>query len=176
MFLNSIILSAAAGATHVKGPDGYALLAALLIVLAIPLVWLVYRLIRPGSGKRGHKIFRARRKVEITLQKDRMYYPDYLKVSIRNTGRSDVDLDRPMIIFRDFWSKRKFIVKGTNRYSFYPLLLEPGKVHDLTIDLNHFYRHDKRLKRFARVTFVVREVNGRQFKPRSIMLRKTLFR
>lgn len=164
-------------AVGVKGPDGLALLITIGIVLLIPLIYFLFQYFRPGKSKNNNsKPLWARKKVVIELQKDRKYYPDYIKMSVRNTGKTDVDLDQPLLIFRNFWTKRKFKLKGSNRYSFYPLLLEPGKIHDLTIDLNHFYRHDKRLKKYPRITILVSDVNGKRFAPQSIMLRKTLFR
>lgn len=154
-----------------------ALLITIGIILVLPIIYFLYRIFRNKKNKTStSKPLWTRKRVFIELQKDRKYYPDFIKMTIRNTGKSDVDLDQPLLIFRNFWTKRKFKLKGTSRYSFYPLLLEPGKMHDLTIDLNHFYRHDKRLKRYPKITLVVSDVNGKRFAPQSIMLRKTLFR
>jgi hypothetical protein len=164
-------------AIEVKGPDGFPFLIALLVFLVLPILFFSLRAIR-NRGKTNQKSgsFFVRKKIIVVLEKDRKYYPDQIRVSVKNTGTKDVDLDQPLLIFRNFWSKRKFRLKGTNRYNFYPLLLEPGKSHDLTIDLNHFYRHDRRLKRFPRITLQVSDVSGKRFSPTSIMLRKTLFR
>lgn len=154
-----------------------ALLISIGIILVLPIIYFLHRFFWKSKNKTStSKPLWTRKRVFIELQKDRKYYPDIIKMTVRNTGKSDVDLDQPLLIFRNFWTKRKFKLKGTSRYSFYPLLLEPGKMHDLTIDLNHFYRHDKRLKRYPRITLVVSDVNGKRFAPRSIMLRKTLFR
>jgi hypothetical protein len=164
-------------ATTVKGPDGFAFFIFLLILISLPILFLIYKFIRRKNAltsKSWHSGWR--KKIEIEVKKDRKYYPDIIQVSVKNTGKSDVDLIQPLLIFRNFWSKRKFRVKGTNRYSFYPLLLEPGSKHELKIDLNHFYRHDKRLKRYPRITVVLSDINGKTFAPKSIMLRKTLFR
>lgn len=173
------VLDVTATTTKVKGPDGYIFLIALAILIILPVLYLAFRKTvrkkRPNNGQRKQG-FWSRKKVTIELEKDRLYYPDTIRLIVKNTGKSDVDLDRPLLIFRNFWSKRKFRLKGTQRYSFYPLLLEPGKIHDLAIDLNHFYRHDKRLKRYPRITLVVSDVSGKKFPPKSIMLRKTLFR
>lgn len=171
------IISVISPSVGVKGPDGLALLIIIGIVLILPVIYFLYRYFRQGKIKSGaSKPLWTRKRLVIELLKDRKYYPDFIKMTVRNIGKSDVDLDQPLLIFRNFWTKRKFKLKGTNRYNFYPLLLEPGKIHDLTIDLNHFYRHDKRLKRYPRITVVVSDVNGKKFAPQSIMLRKTLFR
>lgn len=171
-----IVLDVASAVT-VKGPDGYALLWALLFLLGLPVLYFLIRLL--GNRKRGARSAGSvwvRKKISIEVQKDRKYYPDFIRIQVKNTGKKDIDLAQPLLIFRNFWTKRKFRLKGTNRYSFYPLLLEPGRSHDLSIDLNHFYRHDKRLKKYPRITIVVSDVQGKTFPARSIMLRKTLFR
>ena len=177
LLLTVIILAAQpAAAVEVKGPDGYALLIGIAVIVAIPVVLLLYRLLRPASKPRTGRKFWKRKKLVIELSKDRLYYPDLIKMTVTNKGNVDIDLEQPLLMFRNMWGKRKFRIKGTNRYSFYPLLLEPGKSHEVTIDLNHFYRHDRRLKKYPRITVVVSEVNGKRFSPQSIMLRKTLFR
>lgn len=175
--MTGLLLAAQPAATvEVKGPDGYVLLTGIALIVAIPLIFVLYRVIRPSSKSRGGRKFWKRKKLVIELSKDRLYYPDLIKMSVTNKGNIDIDLEQPLLIFRNMWGKRKFRIKGTNRYSFYPLLLEPGKSHEVTIDLNHFYKHDKRLKKYPRITVVVSEVNGKRFRPKSIMLRKTLFR
>lgn len=173
------LLDVTATTTKVKGPDGYIFLIGLAVLIALPLLYLAFRSVfgkkRPATSQ-SKQGFWTRKKVTVELEKDRMYYPDTIRLTVKNIGKTDVDLDRPLLIFRNFWTKRKFRLKGTARYNFYPLLLEPGKTHDLAIDLNHFYRHDKRLKRYPRITLVVSDVNGKKFPAKSVMLRKTLFR
>lgn len=160
---------------EVKGPDGYAFFVAILLLLIIPVVFILIRFLR--KDKKGFRnFFGGKSKISLTLIKDRKYYPDFIRVKIKNTGSKDIDIAQPLLVFRNFWTRRKFRLKGTSRYSFYPLLLEPGREHDLTIDLNHFYRHDRRLKRYPQITVVISDVTGRTFPSRSIMLRKTLFR
>jgi hypothetical protein len=177
LYMYQFIISDISPSVGVKGPDGLALLIAIGILLVFPVIYFLYWYFRKSKNKTTtSQPFWSRKRVVIELQKDRKYYPDFIKMTVRNTGKSDVDLDQPLLIFRNFWTKRKFKLKGTSRYSFYPLLLEPGRKHDLTIDLNHFYRHDKRLKKYPRITLVVSDVNGKKFAPQSIMLRKTLFR
>lgn len=112
----------------------------------------------------------------ITLDKDRLYYPDFLVMTVRNTGNTDIDLDRPLLVFSDFWMKRKFRINGTNKYTFYPLYLGVGETHDLRIDLNYFYRYDRKLKKYPKTKIVVFNVKGKRLAEKSVFLRKTLFR
>lgn len=166
-------------AVNVKGPDTYAILGIILVVvISVALFFLLFLKKRgknqKSTRKRGSSFFR-KRGMTLSLEKNRLYYPDYLTMTVKNTRTSDLDIDNPVLIFSNFWIRRKFRLKGTGNHVFYPLLLEAGKKHDLTIDLNHFYRHDKRLQRYPKVTICIRDVSGRFSVSRSTMLRKTLF-
>jgi len=179
--LINILLTAhlQAFAVNVKGPDTIAILGILLIVVISAALFYLLFLKKRNSNqestrKRGSSFFH-RRGMTLSLEKNRLYYPDYLTMTVTNTRSSDLDIDNPLLIFSNFWIKRKFRLKGTGNHVFYPLLLEAGKKHDLTIDLNHFYRHDKRLKRYPKVTICIRDVSGRFSVSKSMMLRKTLF-
>ena len=122
------------------------------------------------------KPFFKLRRIQVTLEKDRLYYPDVLTLTVKNTGNVDLDLDKPLLIFDNFWLKRKFKIKGMENYTFYPLYLEKNKTHTLEIYLNRFYSHDKRLKRYPKVKIIISDVKGRRLGKKSIFLRKTLFK
>lgn len=158
------------------GPDGDKLVYVLLIILAL-IVFLSVLGKRSGKSSRFNlkSFFRAKR-VNVELEKDRVYYPDNLQLKIKNTGSSDIDLDRPLLVFDNFWIKRKFRLKGFDNYSFYPLYLERGKTHTLPIDLNRFYTHDKSLKKFPKTKVIVFDMEGRRLGSTSVFLRKTLFK
>ena len=157
------------------GPEGHKLVWFLMILIPL-FVYLLYLLFfkKNKSGKKG--VFLKRTKVEMSLVKDRLYYPDYLKLTIKNTGNTDIDLDRPMLIFDNFWLKRKFRLKGTNQAQIYPLYLEQGKTHTLDIDLNGFYRHDKKLKKYPKTKISCYTVQGKRVGSKAVFLRKTLFK
>ncbi len=160
---------------NVKGPDGYAFLG-ILIALLLPI--LIYFTIR-FSGKRGKttekRFFLRKHTLLLTLDKNKLYHPETLRMSVRNKGKTDVDIDRPMLVFSWYLLHRKFKLKGTEGYHFYPLLLEPGKVHELSIDLGHFYRYDPHLKKFPKITIVVNSVDRSCSVKKSVRIRKTLF-
>ena len=105
-----------------------------------------------------------------------MYYPDKLELTIKNTGNTYVDLDRPMLVFDNFWLKRKFRLSGAGKRLFYPLYLEKGQKHTLEIDINRFYRHDKRLKKFPKTKIIAYDIKGKRLGSKSVYLRKTLFK
>ena len=150
------------------GPEGDKLLIFIVVIALL------------GKKKRkGKKIkgpFIKKRKLKIELGKDALYYPDTLELMVRNHGNTDLDLDKPLLVFDNFWLKRKFRIKGMDNHTFYPLYLEQGKTHQLQIDLNRFYSHDKSLKKYPKAKITVFDVKGKRLGSKSVYLRKTLFK
>lgn len=157
------------------GPEGKNLV---WLLLALPVFAIAYFIFRnKGNGEKlGDSSFFKFRRVKLELQKDRLYYPDFLKLTVRNSGNADIDLDRPLLVFDNFWLKRKFRLNGMDNRLLYPLYLEKGKIHTLDIDIYRFYRHDKRLKKFPKVKIVVSDVKGRRLGSKAVFLRKTLLK
>jgi hypothetical protein len=161
---------------NVKGPDGYALLGFLLVVvLPVSLYFFVRWLQNRKASTRNHRPLFARKILEISLGKNQKYFPDYLILKVKNKGKADIDIDRPLLEFHKLIFRRKFRLKGSNNYLFYPLILESGKTHDLNIDLKPFYSHDPRLKSYPVIRVTVMEMNGKYSVSRSVKVRKTLF-
>jgi len=176
LFLLLFAVSGRLLAQNEVGPEGHKLIWGILIIIAGAIIFFLLnkKIINLRPGKNRPLI--RRRKLELTLDKDRLYYPDILTLSIKNTGNIYVDIDQPVLIFDNFWLKRKFKIKGKDGYHFYPLYLETGKTHTLEIDLNRFYGHDKQLKRFPKVTVAVFDVKKHKYGSQSLYLRKTLFK
>ncbi|MBN1822469.1 MAG: hypothetical protein JW833_17235 [Prolixibacteraceae bacterium] len=156
------------------GPEGHKLVWVLVVLLPL-LAYLMYIFLKKSKNQKK-KTFFKRSKAEIVLVKDRLYFPDYLKLTIKNTGNTNIDLERPLLIFDNFWIKRKFRLKGINNAQIYPLYLEAGKTHTLEIDLNGFYRHDKKLKKYPKTKIICYSVEGKKLGSKSVYLRKTLFK
>jgi hypothetical protein len=154
------------------GPEGNKLLLVLLGIIALVVILVFILKLKIDPGKFSH--FFAGRSIKIEIKKDRRYYPDNLELVLKNNGNSEVDISQPLLVFDNFWFKRKFKLKGTNNYNFYPLILEKGNTHSLRIDLNRFYRHDNRLKKYPKVRIIISERNGKRIGSESVFLRKTL--
>jgi hypothetical protein len=118
----------------------------------------------------------AKQKVRVEIGKSRLYYPEYITLTITNTGSSDIDIDRPMLVFDNWWLKRKFRISGVEGRSVYPLYLEKGKTHSLSIDLSPFYGYDRKLKGYPKVNIVIYNVKGKYLGKHSVFLRKTFFK
>jgi hypothetical protein len=171
-----LIFSTKIFAQNEIGPDG----DKLIIIIILIVILLLFFLLLNRTGKKGKskmkKPFFQYKKVYIELKKDRLYYPDVLTLSVKNTGNVDLDLDKPLLVFDNFWLKRKFKIKGMENRTFYPLYLEKGKTHTLDIDINRFYYHDKRLKKFPKIKIYISDMKGKRLGSKSIFLRKTLFK
>lgn len=153
------------------GTDGDKLIWALVLVLASIVVFIVFR--KKGDKKQP---FFTRGKIKIEIEKDRMYFPDNITLTIKNTGNTDIDLDQPLMVFDNFWLKRKFRLKGTENRIFYPLYMVKGNTHTLNIDLSPFYSYDRKLKRYPKIKFSIFNVKGKRLGSNSIYLRKTLIK
>lgn len=153
------------------GTDGQKLVWVLMIFFASIIFFVIFR----KKGNKKQPLF-AREKVKIELEKNRLYYPDTIKLTVKNIGNTDIDLDRPLMVFDSFWLKRKFRLKGTDNRIFYPLYMVKGYTHTLNIDINHFYSYDRKLKRYPKVKVSIFNVKGRRLGSSSIYLRKTLIK
>lgn len=158
------------------GPEGHKLLWIILLFLGISAVFIYTSKPFKKRAKKGSRPFLRRAKVQIKLNKDALYYPSNLSLTVKNEGDSDLDIDKPLLVFDNFWLKRKFRLKGQDNYSFYPLFLEKGKTHTLQINLDRFYSHDKKLRKFPKAKVYLTDVKGKKLGSKSVFLRKTLFK
>jgi len=155
------------------GPEGGKLIWVVLAIVVLGLSFFIFRKKTDKKTKAKKPLFQQS-KVVLELGKDKLYYPDNLTLKVKNIGNSDIDLGQPLLVFDNFWLKRKFKLKGMGNRTFYPLYLEKGKTHTLQIDLTRFYSHDKKLKKFPKAKVSVFNVKGKRLKSKSIYLRKTL--
>lgn len=162
-------------AANEVAPEGGKLFWALSVLLVGVVLLLLFRKKRGNQSKTQKPLFQWK-KVKIELEKERIYYPDTIKLTVKNSGNSDIDLDKPLLIFDNFWLNRKFKLKGVGNYSFYPLYLERGKTHTLQIDLKRFYLHDKKLKKFPKIKVKLFDVKGKHLGSKSVYIRKTLIK
>jgi len=152
-------------------PDGDKIVWVLLIFLAFLVLYFVFR----KKGNSREPLF-VRQKVKIELEKNRLYFPEYLTLKVKNMGNTDIDMDRPLLVFDNFWLKRKFRLKGVDNRIFYPLYMIKNYTHTLNIDLNHFYSYDRKLKGYSKVKIILFNVKGKRLGSNSVYLRKTLVR
>ncbi len=175
-FTSLLIIPLTVLAQNEVAPEGDKLLWFVLILVAIPIVYyFVNKLVQKPGNKKSTPNSLSWRKLKIDLLKDRPYRPNVLTLKITNRSKKDIDVQAPVLCFRKIWSKRKFKLKGINRYEIYPLYLEAGKTHELRIDLSVFYSHDRNIKRFYWAKVRVLDTKGKKYSSSYITLRKSLF-
>lgn len=157
-------------------PEGNKLFWIIVILLALPILYylLFHKLLRTKITIPDWRVL-WRRPLKIELTKDRQYRPNVLTLKVSNRSRKDIDLEAPILYFRKLWVKRKFKLKGVDRYEIYPLYLEAGKTHELRIDLSVFFNYDRTLKRYLWAKVRVTDTRGRKYSSRYVTLRKSLF-
>jgi len=128
-----------------------------------------------AKGTNGKKLSFNKKRVpydaEIVLDKSQRYNPSIIGLTVSNTGTKDIDLSAPVIIFKRWFSKRKFKVIKVEHSEIYPLLLGPGKIYELDISLDQFYEAVPELQLACRLSIEMKDQNGKRFKSQTIRLK-----
>lgn len=150
------------------------IIAILIVILVLIIGWEAWKVW--NNRKNPGSLFRFLKKVKlnVALSKDRLFRPQVLTLTIRNTGKYEADLNAPVLEFRKIWSKRKFKLNGINGRQVYPLYLQPGVTHQLEIETSTFHQYDRSIKSFYWARIYVSDIEGRRWKSNSVKLRKSL--
>ncbi len=176
IFISFILSPSVVLAQTSVGPEGYKLLWITgIVILSLGIVLFFSRMSKKQKSHPKKFLRFRRKKLALELTKDRLIRPKTLTLTVKNTGSRFVDIEAPVLIFRKLWSKRKFKLKRINNREVYPLYLEAGKTHTVMIDLNRFFEHDKKLKRFYRGQIILQDVEGKTFRSKRVSLRKSLY-
>jgi len=128
-----------------------------------------------AKGTNGKKLSFNKKRVpydaEIVLDKSQRYNPSIIGLTVSNTGTKEIDLSAPVIIFKRWFSKRKFKVLKVEHSEIYPILLEPGKIYELDISLDQFYEAVPELQLACRMSIEMKDQNGKRFKSQTIRLK-----
>lgn len=146
------------------------ILALLLGTLVVFDLWRILK--NKGKGTIWRPFFRL--KLEVFLDKDRVFHPQVLTMTILNAGKREVEIESPVLEFRKIWSKRKFKLNGINGNYIYPMLINPGDKHQLFIETTRFHQYDNEIKSFYWARIYVTDVEGRRWKSNDVKLRKSL--
>jgi hypothetical protein len=146
----------------------------LLIVLILIVGWEAWRFFRKNGNSGVSFLFPKKIKLKVSLEKDRLFRPQILTMTIRNIGKYEADLNAPVIEFRKIWSKRKFKLNGIKGHQVYPLFLQPGITHQLHIEMATFHQYDRTIKSYYWARIYVSDVEGRKWKSNEVKLRKSL--
>lgn len=151
-------------------------LVRIIIVLSILLIavlgYEILRFMPTGKSFRFSRFFR-KVKLEITLEKDRVFRPQVLTMTIRNIGKNEADIDAPVLEYRKIWTKRKFKLNGISGNTIYPMFIEPGNAHQLRIETISFHQYDREIKSYYWARIFVSDAEGRKWTSNKVKLRKS---
>jgi hypothetical protein len=159
----------------ISGMDNVTLLYIIALQALVIFMLLAYEIWRIFRNKGKGTIWRPfwRIKLIVYLDKDRVLNPQLLTLTIKNTGKREVEINAPVLEFRKIWSKRKFKLSGTNGNYIYPLFIEPGNKHQLFIETARFHQYDSEIKGFYWARIYLSDVEGRRWKSNDVKLRKS---
>lgn len=159
-----------------SGVNNETLVLIIIILSVLLLILLGYELLRFLRSRNSGflSIFFRKIQLSVHLDKDRLFYPKVLTMTIRNTGNQVVDISAPVLEYKKIWSKRKFKLNGVSGQQIYPLLLDPGKTHRLPIETATFQHYDSEIKSYYWARIYVSDVEGRKWKSNDVKLRKSL--
>ncbi len=158
-----------------SGIDNSMLVTIILIQAFVIVIFAWYEIWRVLKNRGKGTIWRPfwRIKLVVYLDKDRVLNPNVLTLTIKNTGKREVELNAPVLEFRKVWSKRKFKLNGTSGISNYPLLIEPKNKHQVLIETARFHQYDNEIKEYYFARVYLSDVDGRKWKSNDVKLRKS---
>jgi hypothetical protein len=92
-------------------------------------------------------------------------------MTVVNTGIHEIDLYAPVIIFRRWFTKRRFRVLKVEHSDIYPILLERYKAYELDISLEQFYETLPELQLACRMSVEMKDLKGNRYKSHTIRLK-----
>ena len=147
----------------------------LIITVLVIGFLLFYRTRTFAKGANGKKLSFNKKSepynAEIILKKNRRLSPSNIEMTVTNTGLKDIDLHAPVIVFKRWFTKRKFRVLRVEHSEIYPILLEPGDASVLDISLDQFFEAVPELQLACRMSIEMKDLNGKRFKSGTIRLK-----
>jgi hypothetical protein len=161
-------------ASYSVGPEGYKIIWGLAALLAPVMAYLVWKKVRwNGLIGRGRRRKPGISELSLSLTGEPEFRPIVLYLRITNDSGRTIDVEAPVIVFKRWRSSRKFRIRTVNEAEIYPILLDPGQSHELSIQLEAFYRKESVLRMATRVRVEVGEVNGGiRLRSRSLRLKR----
>lgn len=150
------------------------IIAILLVILILIIGWEVWKFFQKKRNFKRFFRFLKKVKLEVILEKDRLFRPQVLTITIINIGKYEADLDAPVLEFRKIWTKRKFKLNGIKGQQVFPLFLNPGLTHQMRIETSTFHQYDREIKSFYWARISVTDIDGRKWKSNRVKLRKSL--
>lgn len=150
------------------------IIAVLSVLLILIIGWEAWKYFQKKGNFGRFFRFLKKVKIDVHLDKDRLFRPHVLTITIRNIGKHEADLDAPVLEFRKIWTTRKFKLNGIKGQQVFPLFLNPGITHQMRIETATFHLYDREIKSFYWARILVSDIDGRRWKSNRVKLRKSL--
>ena len=152
------------------------LLKVILIIIVLVIGFLTFNRTRTFSrGTSGKKLSFSKKtkpfNAAIELHKSSRLNPANVEMIVTNTGSREIDLHAPVLIFKRWFTKRRFRVLKVEHSDIYPILLERGKTYLLDISLEQFYETVPELQLACRMHAEMKDLKGNRFKSQTIRLK-----
>ena len=140
------------------GPDGYVLYLFFAFVLAIPLLFVLFKL---AAGQEWSWIARKKNE-QVNVW---MVYRAKGQVSllIENKGDKKQIFNAPILVFQKGFKTRKFRLKSINNTVVYPVIVESAQKRELQFNLNVFHKHDPDLNGYRRIWICIDTDSGKTY-------------
>ena len=148
----------------------------ILIIIVLVIGFFLFNRSRTfAKGTSGKKLSFSKKSrpfaAEIKLYKNRRLNPTNIEMVVINTGTREIDLHAPILIFKRWFTKRKFRVLKVEHSEIYPILLEKDKNYFLDISLEQFYETVPELQLACRMSVEMKDLSGKRFKSQTIRLK-----
>ena len=152
------------------------LMKSVLVLVVLVIGFYIFNRSRTfAKGPSGKKLsFNKKTKpfsAEINLYKSSRINPTNVEMVVTNTGSREIDLHAPILIFKRWFTSRKFKVLKVEHSEIYPILLEKDKTYILDISLEQFYETVPELQLACRMSVEMKDLGGKRFKSKTIRLK-----
>jgi hypothetical protein len=94
-----------------------------------------------------------------------------MKVSIRNIRNTIVDIDTPIIEFRQArMKKRKFKIISPGDENIFPLGLSPHTGYDFLVEFTKLYEREPILRKYRQVAIIVNDKKGKRIMTKKVKI------
>ena len=136
------------------------------------MLWLVLFVLAVAGFFYVRRAYRRWKYIPIRIKK-KIWYSGGLKmkVSIRNVKKMMIDIDTPVIEFRQSrMKKRKFKILAPGDENLFPLCLSPHTKYDFLVDFTKLYERDNILRKYSKAVIHVNDKNGKPVTKRKIKI------
>ncbi len=147
-----------------------------LVILILVIGYILFsRTLAFAKGPQKKKLSFSKRSkpiaATIELVKSHRSNPTHIELVVTNDGTKELDLHAPVLLFKRWFTTRKFKILKVEYSEIYPILLEPGASYDLNISLDQLYESVPELQLACRMSVEMKNTVGKKFISQTIRLK-----